>query len=81
MRVEALGYRAAHAVHQQVMCSSLYDEQSRGHFNPPLRFVPRPHCQSGACARLCMAWPVSAHLEAPSLFDWFLGVGLLLLRV
>ena len=58
MRVEALGYRAAHAAHQEVMRSGLKD--GRGMCGSPLRFVPRWHPSVPKASQLYIAWPVGA---------------------
>lgn len=68
MRVEALGYRAAHAAHQEVMRSG--PKGGRGVCGSPLRFVARCHPGAPAASpQLYMAWPVSAYTvslaEAP----------------
>lgn len=66
MRVEALGYRAAHAAHQEVMRSGL--EVGRGMRGSPLRFVPRSQlCGHAARNLILLNWLVSAHAEGPGL--------------
>ena len=68
MRVEALGYRAAHAAHQEVMRSGLKD--GRGMRGSPLRFVPRSQpCGHVARNWVCVEWLVSAHPGGPGLFS------------
>ena len=67
MRVEALGYRAAHAAHQEVMRSGLRD--GRGMRGSPLRFVPRSQlCGHAARNLVHLRWLVIAHVEGPGLF-------------
>lgn len=62
MRVEALGYRAAHAAHQEVMRSGLKD--GRGERGSPLRFVPRSNLRAETiCNLICLNWLVSANPE------------------
>ena len=74
MRVEALGYRAAHAAHQEVMRSGLKD--GRGMRGSPLRFVPRSQlCGHVARSLVCMKWLVSAHSGGPGLFSLSCRVG------
>ena len=65
MRVEALGYCAAHAAHQEVMRAGLQD--GRGVRGSPLRFVPRNNlCKLTNHNLIFLNWPVSAPQKGPA---------------